>query len=295
MQSVLNFAVRLSMKTILIVIAGMADTRDPISYKETPMVEANIPALDMLARRGEITSFPPIDTKYEPNHVNALMSILGYDLERGYPSVEELREYGLDNSSRITDFETLRPFIIPGFSGHGSCITTSAWVRGAAKCALLSSTDIYSPGSSDSEILETIARLTTQAIIDKEFVLVYVDTPLKASLKGNYDTKVKALELIDRHLITPVADFVWKSDLMIHLCITTDLVTPWHRNRPLELNVPAILYFNNHDHEGDPEDSFNEVNAVMWDHDFAGPSDLIKYLSGFNVADDEIAPNDLPV
>lgn len=282
------------MKTILIVVGGIADLPDPLTLRETPLTTATIPSLDLLAQRGVLTAIPTFYPGTEISHKNSLLSLLGYDLDRGNPSVEELMEFGLDNSAKITDFPTLRSFVIPGFSGHGVCVTTSAWVRGAAKCALLSPLDIYSPGSSDAEILESIAKLTCQAILKNEFVLVYVDTPLKASLKGDYQGKVRALESIDRHLITPVADFVWKSDLMINLAVTSDLVTPWHRRRPAEISVPLILYFNNHDSEGEPDVSFTEVNAMLNTRNFELPSDLIRFLCHFNVRDEETTDPEIP-
>lgn len=274
------------MKTILIVIAGMADLPDPLSLRETPLVVASIPALDTLSRRGELSSFPTIWGDHEISHKNALLSILGYDLDKGDPSAEELMEFGLDHSSPISKYESLRPIIIPGFSGHGVCVTTSAWVRGVAKCALLKPLDIYSPGSSDAEILETMAKLAIDSVRDNEFVLIYVDSPLKASLRGNYDAKVNSLGTIDRHLVTPIADYVWKSDLLINMAITTDLVTPWHRRRPAQISVPVILYFNNHDWEGDPAQSFSEVEAMLNQRNFNYPSDLIRYLCNFNIEEE---------
>ena len=275
------------MKTIMIVIAGMADLPDPVTLRDTPLAKANIPALDMLAQRGDMTAFTPLGENFEVSHKNALLSVLGYDLQRGEPSTEELMEFGLDKSRQLTDFPSLRPFVIPGFSGHGVAITTSAWVRGVAKCAMLKISDIYSPGSSDIDILETITTLTTNAILQNEFVLVYVDSPLKTSLRGNYDEKIRNLEIIDRHLISGVADFVWKSDLMIQLAITTDLVTPWHRRRPNRISIPSIVYFNNHDWDGDPEIHFTEVQAMLRNRFMTSPSDLIRYLCNFNVSEEE--------
>lgn len=272
----------------------MSDLPDPVTLRDTPMTIANIPALDMLARRGISTAIPTITSGSSVSHKNSLLGILGYDVEKGEFSSEELMEFGLNNSSALTDYPSLRPFIIPGFSGHGICITTSAWVRGVSKCALLKPLDIYSPGSSDAEILETIAKLATDEVMTNEFVLVYVDSPLKASLRGDFNAKVEALEVIDRHLVTPIADFVWKSELMIQLAITTDLITPWHRKRPVDISVPAILYFNNHDTDGDPEIHFTETEAMLMDRHFNHPSDLIRYLSNFSVAEEEDNISDSP-
>lgn len=275
------------MKTILIIIAGMADLPDPLTLKETPLATGHMPSLDLLARRGEMTSFTTVAERHEISHKNALLSVLGYDLDRGEPSVEELMEFGLDNSIPLTQYPSLRPFILPGFSGHGVCVTTSAWIRGVAKCALLKPLDIYSPGSSDAEIFEAMSKLVVEAVPNKEFVLVYVDTPLKASLRGDYEGKIKSLELIDRHLVTPIADYVWKSDLLINLAITTDLVTPWHRRRPAKMGVPVILYFNNHDWDGDPEKSFTEVESMLTERTLHLPSDLMRYLCNFSVSEEE--------
>lgn len=275
------------MKTILIIIAGMADLPDPLTLKETPLVTGHMPSLDLLARRGEMTSFTTVAERHEISHKNALLSVLGYDLDRGEPSVEELMEFGLDNSIPLTQYPSLRPFILPGFSGHGVCVTTSAWIRGVAKCALLKPLDIYSPGSSDAEIFEAMSKLVVEAVPNKEFVLVYVDTPLKASFRGDYEGKIKSLELIDRHLVTPIADYVWKSDLLINLAITTDLVTPWHRRRPAKMGVPVILYFNNHDWDGDPEKSFTEVESMLTERTLHSPSDLMRYLCNFSVSEEE--------
>lgn len=263
----------------------MADLPDPITLKDTPLVNANIPALDMLARIGDLSALP-VNSSSPVSHKNALINLLGFDLQKGEPFTEELMEFGLDNSSAITGFKSLKPFVIPGFSGHGVCITTSAWVRGLAKCALLKPRDIYSPGSSDAEILETMASLVCEAITVNEFVFVYVDTPLRASLKGDYDRKIQSLESIDRHLIAPVADFVWKSELMINMAVTTDLVTPWHRKRPAMLSVPVVLYFNNNNFEEDQRFSFTEVQAMLGTRHFNSSSALIKYLSSFHVEED---------
>ena len=275
------------MKTILIVIAGMADTPDPLSRRDTPLVTALTPSLDTLARRGEMLAFPSLDDSFDYSHKNALLSILGYDLQRGEPSIHELMEYGLTNNVDITGFKSLRPFVLPGFSGHGICATTSAWVRGVAKCAMIKPVDIYSPGSSDEDILDTVAHIAISAVPANEFVLIYADSPLKASLKGDFENKISALETIDRVLINPIADFVWKSELMINLAITTDLVTPWHTRQPVGIDVPAILYFNNHDAEGDPELNFSEVTALLMRRDFRHPSDLMRYLVNFSVAEED--------
>ncbi|MCH5238729.1 MAG: hypothetical protein J1F38_00740 [Muribaculaceae bacterium] len=279
------------MKTILIVIAGAADTVDPRTGKETPLMVSHIPSLDLLSQRGVFTSLPPMNESVSLNHINALLSLLGYDLQKGEPDVATLMELGLDNSMSFSGLTSVRPFVIPGFSAHGVCVTPSAWVRGASKLALLKPLDIFTPGSSDAEILGAMAGLTTENIMKEEFVFVYVDSPLKATLKGDYDGKVKALELIDRHLVGPVADFIWKSELMINMAVTTDLVTTWHHRRPLPMELPLALYFNNHDWEGDSDNSFTEINCRLMSGFLKEPSDLMRYLINFNVSEEELPGN----
>lgn len=269
------------MKTILIVIAGMADLPDRLSGQGTLLDSSYLPALNTLAARGEVVSLMTDTGHHQLSHKNAFLSLIGYDLQRGDPSLQDLMEYGLDNSSPISDYATLSPFVIPEFSGHGVCVTTSAWVRGAAKCAMLKPVDIYSPGSSDSEILATEAELVTKLIVDNEFVLVYVDSPLKASLQGRYEQKKEALENIDRYLIAPIADFVWKSDLLINMAITTDLVTPWHLKIPMKANVPVLLYFNEHDFGENPDVRFTEVEAGLNPNPFISGEEFIRYLIDF--------------
>lgn len=274
------------MKTILIIVAGMADLPDPRSLKDTPLLSGHIPSLDLLAQRGLLTAFSPVENGTPLDHKNALLSIIGFDLKRSNPDIKELMSFGLDNNASISDYSTLQPYVLPVFSGHGVCVTPSAWVRGAAKCGFIRPLDIYSPGSSEIDILDVMSSLVTREIEKEEFVLVYIDTPLKASLRGDYDEKVRAIELIDRHLIAPIADYVWKSELLIQMAVTTDVVTPWHRQRPSDVSVPAVIYFNNQDWEGDPNQGFNEVQAMLMHRTFHHPSDLILYLSNFYAPQD---------
>ena len=276
------------MKTILIVVAGMADLPEPLTRRDTPLTAAHLPSLQILAQSGALTTMPTLLPNDEVSHSNALLSLLGYDLARGVPSVKELMHFGLDATDSLENYPTLRHFVIPGFSSHGVCITPSAWVRGAGKCALLRPLDIYTPGSSDIEILDSIATMATKAIEKEEFVFIYVDTPLRSSLRGDYEGKVRALELIDRHLINPIADYVWKSEMLLQLAVTTDLVTPWHRHAPALLPVPVLIYFNNRDLGEEGTFSFTEVEAMLQEKFLLEPSDLMRYLCNFNVTEEEI-------
>lgn len=275
------------MKTILIVISGIADKPAPYFSLDTPLATAKIPSLDLLAGRGDFSVFSSLDKKYELSYKNALLSLLGYDLAKGEPSLEELLEYGLDPKASINDFSTLRPFVLPGFSGHGVCLTPSAWVRGAAKCALLEPVDIYVPGAGDSDLLETIANLATTEILSKEFVFIYIDAPLRAAFNGDFHKKMEALEAIDKYLITPVADFVWKSDLMIHMAVTTDLQSSWLKRGPEEAKVPVLFYYNNHDWEGFPNVRFTEEEAREMDEFLYSPGQFMRYLCNFHDSKDD--------
>lgn len=272
------------MKTILIIIGGIAEIPPLSPMERTALKAANTPSLDLLAEGGALGCMKTGFGKKQFNDATALLSIFGYDERRGIPSHDLLREFGLDNSID-SSYTEINYMVIPGFSGHGSVITTSPIARAVGKMAFLSPVDIYSPGGIESEMLEEMARQAVVRIKNEEFVFVYVNTPHSASIKGDYEGKKRAIEMIDRHLITPVADYVWRTDEFMNLAVTSDHISSCV-NRNIENGmVPAVVYFN--DHTEYKARGFDEQSAMNGELELKDPSDLMKFLNTFSPKFDE--------
>ena len=265
------------MKTILLIIGGLPDLQDEEKELFSPFASSEIPSMRALAKNGALGSIITVSPEYPLTTKNALLSILGYDLSRGVPSDDMLKDLGL-NSNPTVFSDSLRYFIIPGFSGHGVAVTTSPLVRGVAKMAHLGVTDIYTLGLSEIEALEEIARKAIFEIARNEFVLVYVDGPSKKAFSGDPEAKKKTISLIDRHLVAPLADYVWRSSEMINLAVTSDHISSWLTRKAERGAVPVIIYFN--DFVADENEKEWEIFSKTLD--FGEASDVIKFLYTFD-------------
>lgn len=267
------------MKTILIIIGGIADFTHQSPDDRTPLMAANTPSLDLLAEGGALGCMKPGLRNKPLSDSSGLLSIFGYDCNRGIPSNDLLREFGFDNSNG-SSFREINYMVIPGFSGHGSVITTSPIARAIGKMAFLTPVDIYSPGGVETEVLEEMARQTVLRIKNDEFVFVYVNLPHIAAMKGDYEGKRCAIEQIDRHLITPIADYVWHTDEFMNLAVTSDHISSC-ADRDVAIGmVPAVVYFN--DQTDYKARGFDESSALKGELELREPNDLMKFLNTFS-------------
>lgn len=265
------------MKTILIIIGGMADISDWATEGKTPLMLASTPSLDSLAKVGCCGTIRTVPDGAPVTTEAAMLTLLGYDFERGVPSRRALETFGcgfepVDNA--------LRYFIVPKFSGHGVVISDSPLARGVGRMALMRP---YIPIDDDGMPvrfpLEYQAQVAVKAIESYDFVLMYVGLPHERSLAGDLDGKIEALERIDRELITPVADYVWNSKFQMNLVVTGDHVSSWRKRCIVPGEVPAVVYFN----DDLPYDTggFNEESVVDGPLNAPLPGDLIKRLISF--------------
>lgn len=269
------------MKTIMIVIGGLSVLRDEGGKEKTPLMEAEVPSLDNMAKVGcgGMVSNVPEGAVATP--VNAMLGLLGYDFNRGVPDQFLLESIGI---GRRYGGEGVPWFVIPKFSGHGIVLTDSAAIRGAGMLGLLRPAFTVRP-EDDPEASPTCgtlgdkAQAAIQAIDMFDFVLIYVDGPARHSLSGNREGQVEALEEIDRELITPVADYVWNAKLQMSLVVTGDLPVDLTTGHYGHGEVPAVVYFNDdapYDTERFDEESLDggPLNAPL-------VGDLIRQLVSF--------------
>lgn len=260
---------------------------DPERDGQTPLMAASTPSLDALAKCGCCGSIEAVDASVPLSPSTGVLSLLGYDFQRGVVPSSVLKRLG---SQQDFPYSELRLFVVPKFSGHGVVISDSAEVRGAAVMGMMKPVFPMGEGVVCSKehscgSLVDKAALTIRAIEIFDFVLVYVGEPEAMALAGDPDGKVEAIEKIDRELITPVADYVWNAKMQMNLVVTGDYVTSWQDRRRLHGEVPAVVYFNDdlpYDLNRFDEESVKEgpLNAPL-------PGDLILLLISFEPLPEE--------
>lgn len=269
------------MKTIFLVIGGLADIPDKTTDGKTPLQLADSPSLDTLAECGCCGLIKSVPDNVAPTTENAILSLLGYDFSRGRTSLTTLEACGRGNPFLQSD---MRFFVIPKFSGHGVVISDNAVVRGIGMSAILRplftiDASEISSSSHPCGSLSDKAIAAIRAIESFDFVLVYVDDAEIMSLKGDLQGKIDAIGKIDNELVRPIADYVWNAKLQMNLVVTSDHVASWRNRRAIHGDVPAVVYFNDdlpYDTKRFDEEAVKDgpLNAPL-------PGDLIRKLISF--------------
>lgn len=266
------------MKTILVIISGLADLPETSLGGKTPLMLANSPALDALAKCGCSGTMKVCPEGVSLTRANALLSLLGYDFAKGEPDSDALERFGKSDSVSPEDYN-LRCFVVPRFSGRGVIISSHAEVRGIGKLAMLKAID---PGEIKSEgmtALQNMASLALSAIETEEFVVIHVESAAAMSRKHDPDGKRRAIEQIDSDVVCPIADYVWNAREQMNMVVVSDTVYPWRKGYPVEGEVPAVVYFNDDLPYDTPR--FDEGVLEEGPLNVPLPGDLIKLLISF--------------
>lgn len=265
----------------MIIIGGLADIPEPALDDRTPLMIADTPALDALANCGCCGLIPGVDEYTELSQASAILSLLGHDMSRGIPDYKTLSDFG---HGRPFDMDDLRFFVIPKFSGHGVTVTDSDLARGIGMMALLRPVFTVDPSALQASTnpcgtLTDKAKAAITASESFDFVVVYVDSPLQASLAGDPDAKADAIERIDKELIAPVADYVWNAKEQMNLVVCSDAIASWRNRDIVRGDIPAVVYFN----DDLPYDTkrFDEVSVAEGPLSAPGQGDLMKMLISF--------------
>lgn len=266
------------MKTIFIIVSGIADIPYEETCGKTPLMLADTPSLDALAKCGCCGSILTLPEVVELSSHNAILSMLGYDLGKEMPSAESLEKFG---KSALMTPESGAPgfFIIPKFSGHGVVISARPAVKGIGKMALLHPLDIITDTNGGESTLRQMADAAINAIEKEEFVFLHVECAAAMSRKGDLRGKIEAIEKIDRDIITPIADYVWNAKEQMNMVLTTDCITSWKTRKNERGEVPAVVYFN--DDLPYNTDRFDEQSVEEGPLNAPLPGDLIRKLITF--------------
>ena len=266
------------MKTIFIIVSGIADIPDLELEGRTPLMLAATPSLDALAKCGCCGSIMTVADDVPLTKTNAILSLLGFDFRKTPPSGEELDHFGRSESVGEAD-KGIDYFVIPKFSGHGVVISAHPAIRGIGKMALLTPLDMRTCHFDGDNMLRGMADAAIEAIEDHEFVLLHVECAASMSRKGDLKGKIRAIENIDADVITPIADYVWNAKLQMNMVVVPECVMSWRSRGNERGEVPAVVYFND-----DPPynmSTFDEESVVDGPLNTPLPGDLIRKLVTF--------------
>lgn len=146
------------------------------------------------------------------------------------------------------------------FGKKGSMISAVDLLKGIAICADMNSVDVdgatgYIDTNFDGKCKAAIEEFKNGA----DFVYIHVEAPDECGHRGEAENKIKAIELIDKHVLAPVVDFLKSyDDFAVLVC--PDHPTPLSIRTHTANPVPYLIYNSKEEIDSNVK-SFNEKEA----------------------------------
>ncbi len=145
------------------------------------------------------------------------------------------------NAILLRDAGSRLPRMKPFTSLHGvrsaAALVEMPVEKGIAKAASMKMYEV--PSGRDEEGLRRWVEATLAALSENEFVYVHLKGPDEPGHDGDFEGKVKAIELIDKYYVRPLLD---KIDLsQVAVLVTSDHATPWRLRSHSDDPVPAMV------------------------------------------------------
>lgn len=174
-------------------------------------------------------------------------------IARGKRPANSIWLWGEGTKPLLDSFESL-------YNLKGSMVSAVDLLKGIAICAKMTSVDV----DGATGYIDTNFEGKAQAAIDEfrrgqDLVYVHVEAPDECGHRAECENKVRAIELIDEKVLTPVYEYLESAgeDFAILVCPDhpTPLITRTHSRNP----VPYMIYRSNKHTEG--ADTFTEETA----------------------------------
>ena len=218
------------MKYVILLCDGMSDEVLETLDGKTPLGAAKTSHMDTLARMSEIGMVHTIPKGLSPDCDTANLSLLGYDASKDVALLNKDFEGGID------DFYTKT-------GKKGAVITKDENLKNLASNINMKTIDIDS-NESGSTNYSGKKDAVVSAIFeeDVDVVLVHVKSPYEASVAGDTEKKIKAIENIDAYIIGPLVEEIQGRDAEFRLLIMPYFPTYLRLGTSASDAVPYMLY-----------------------------------------------------
>lgn len=220
------------------------------------------------------TMTPPHDItgkpikEYVPAHPNAekLYELMkkSYELLKDHPVNIERIKKGLRPANSIWLWgEGVRANLVDfkeKYGLKGSMISAVDLLKGIGKFSGMNVVNVDgATGYIDTNFEGKAAAAISEFENGQDFVYIHVEAPDECGHRHEIENKVKSIELIDKYVLEPVAEYLKSTGEAFRVLITPDHATPLslktHTNDP----VPFMIYDSSKDNNG--VKSFNEKTA----------------------------------
>jgi 2,3-bisphosphoglycerate-independent phosphoglycerate mutase len=220
------------------------------------------------------TMTPPHDItgkpikEYVPAHPNAekLYELMkkSYELLKDHPVNIERIKKGLRPANSIWLWgEGVRANLVDfkeKYGLKGSMISAVDLLKGIGKFSGMNVVNVDgATGYIDTNFEGKAAAAISEFENGQDFVYIHVEAPDECGHRHEIENKVKSIELIDKYVLEPVAEYLKRTGEAFRVLITPDHATPLslktHTNDP----VPFMIYDSSKDNNG--VKNFNEKTA----------------------------------
>ncbi len=220
------------------------------------------------------TMTPPHDItgkpikEYVPAHPNAekLYELMkkSYELLKDHPVNIERIKKGLRPANSIWLWgEGVRANLVDfkeKYGLKGSMISAVDLLKGIGKFSGMNIVNVDgATGYIDTNFEGKAAAAISEFENGQDFVYIHVEAPDECGHRHEIENKVKSIELIDKYVLEPVAEYLKRTGEAFRVLITPDHATPLslktHTNDP----VPFMIYDSSKENNG--VKSFNEKTA----------------------------------
>ncbi|MBQ4155594.1 MAG: cofactor-independent phosphoglycerate mutase [Clostridia bacterium] len=151
------------------------------------------------------------------------------------------------------------PYFKDMFGVNGAVVSAVDLIRGIGKLSKMEVAEIDGVTGYIDTDFDKKANTAKELLSRNDFVFVHLEAPDECGHRGEAENKVKAIELIDEKILTPLYDEIQKYGdfkILIMPDHPTPLTTKTHSSEP----VPFMIYDSSVEYNG--ADTFTEENAL---------------------------------